>query len=445
MGTDTPADNAPVAGRYTLDQIIGAGATAVVHEGRDLVTDQPVAVKVYRPDGAARQRLQQHREIAALTQLRHPGLVTLRDGGTEPGPDGRTYLVTDLVEGPSLADRLLDGPLDVRSVRDLTARLAAALAHVHAHGFVHRDIKPANILLDRGHEPRLADFGIARALDGTVATATGVVAGTAAYLAPEQVRGAPVEAAADVYALGLVLLEALTGRREYPGTVIESATARLHRRPVVPPGQPWNLTALLETMTDPDPAGRPTAAAVASALAPLIPSAAMSATPPPPSAPKGTNVRGRAPVLVAAALLLVFLLGGASLLITTARSNVPAVPAIGAAPRTPSGEVGGDAPPEPATSSTGAVPPATAVGASVPIAVGRPANAASVAAYNGTDPLTAVDAHPSSEAHANTAAGHTTTDGNGNGKGNGNGNGKGNGNGNGKGNGKGNGSAKKGD
>ena len=168
-------------------------------------------------------------------RLHHPGLVTLHDSGTEPGPDGRTYVVTDLVDGPTLATRMQRGPLSVREIRKLAAALAAALAHVHEGGFVHRDVKPANILLDHGREPRLADFGIARALDGTVATATGAVAGTAAYLAPEQVRGETVGPAADVYALGLVLIEARTGQREYPGAMVESATARLYRRPVVPP------------------------------------------------------------------------------------------------------------------------------------------------------------------------------------------------------------------
>ena len=196
----------------------------------------------------------------ALAQLDHPGLVTLHDGGTEPGPDGRTYVITDLVEGPTLATRMQRGPLRVGEIRTLAATLSAALAHVHARGFVHRDVKPANILLDHGREPRLADFGIARALDGTVATATGAVAGTAAYLAPEQVRGEIVGPPADVYALGLVLIEARTGRREYPGAMVESATARLYRRPVVPSGLPRDLAALLHAMTDPDPAARPTAA-----------------------------------------------------------------------------------------------------------------------------------------------------------------------------------------
>ena len=188
VNAQLPAGGTPIAGRYTLGRTLGAGAAAVVHAGRDLRTNARVAVKLYRPTGVA-IRLQQQRELEALAQLDHPGLVTLHDGGTEPGPDGRTYVVTDLVEGPTLATRMQQGPLPVGEIRTLAAALSAALAHVHARGFVHRDVKPANILLDHGREPRLADFGIARALDGTVATATGAVAGTAAYLAPEQVRG----------------------------------------------------------------------------------------------------------------------------------------------------------------------------------------------------------------------------------------------------------------
>jgi serine/threonine protein kinase len=158
-------------------------------------------------------------------------------------------------------------------------------------------VKPANILLDHGREPRLADFGIARALDGTVATATGAVAGTAAYLVPEQVRGELVGPPADVYALGLVLIEARTGRREYPGAMVESATARLYRSPVVPSGLPRNLTALLSAMTDPHPAARPSAADVAAALT------------------KRPRVRRRrVGHALAAAGLLAVMLGGLSLL-----------------------------------------------------------------------------------------------------------------------------------
>ena len=317
MSTDTPADSPLVAGRYRLDRILGAGGAAIVHEGCDLDTGERVAVKVYRSDGSGHPT-QHHRELKALTSLRHPGLVALLDGGTEPGPDGRTYVVTDLVEGPSLARRLDAGPLSADEVRVLAIGLGEALAHVHAHGFVHRDIKPANILLEHGHKPRLADFGIARALDGTVYTATGAVAGTAAYLAPEQVRGETVDPSVDVFALGLVLIEALTGEREYPGTLAESAAARLHRRPVVPAGLPSDLAAVLAAMTDPDPALRPSAAAVASGLsspAVLRP------------APARRRAWGWGPrAALAAAVLLVALLGGAVLLLSRTAASAPLVP-----------------------------------------------------------------------------------------------------------------------
>ena len=151
-------------------------------------------------------------------------------------------------------------------MRRIGARLADALAHVHASGIIHRDLKPANVLLGADGRPRLADFGIARALDGTAVTGTGYVVGTAAYLAPEQVRGEWVGPAADVYALGLVLLEALTGRREYPGALVESATARLHRPPGIPESLPSCLRTALHAMTALEPAVRPTASEVAALL-----------------------------------------------------------------------------------------------------------------------------------------------------------------------------------
>jgi tRNA A-37 threonylcarbamoyl transferase component Bud32 len=450
---DALSDGEPIAARYSLDRVIGSGATAVVHEGRDLITGQPVAVKLYRASGTVRHRVQQQREIAALTRLRHPGLIALHDCGTEPGHHGRTYLVTDLVEGPSLRTRLLDGPLSARTVHELTGRLATALAYVHAHGFLHRDIKPANILLAHGHEPLLADFGIARALDGTIATATGAVAGTAAYLAPEQVRGGPVQPAADVYALGLVLLEALTGRLEYPGTVVESAIARLHRRPVVPPGLPWNMTTLLAAMTDPDPAERPTAAAVALAAAdsPVTTSADLPTPTPVPAEgpvepPSRDRPRRNAPLLAVAGLLLAVLLGGVSLLITPARSDIANAPAIAAAPAASAGEareVSGGPTAEPvATSSARAAPQPAA-----PVVVEKAADPQPVAAYTRLQTGDAdAQSSPAGPAHVAAEPDAATTEdtnaddnGNGSGKENGNGKGKAKGNGNGNGGGKGNG------
>ena len=259
------ADEFPVAGRYELGPVIGVGSSAVVRRGRDLHSGGPVAVKLFRAGASLHDRRQLHQELATLGTLEHPGLVGLHDGGTEAG---RPFVVTDLIEGPTLAERIQDGPLPVDEVRALGAQLADALAHVHSAGIVHRDIKPANVLLDSGNRPRLADFGISRALESTAVTTEGCIVGTAAYLAPEQVRGESVGPPTDVYALGLLLLEALTGRREYPGSAVESATARLFRRPDVPAELPAELGGVLTAMTADDPTERATAAEVAVRLSP---------------------------------------------------------------------------------------------------------------------------------------------------------------------------------
>jgi eukaryotic-like serine/threonine-protein kinase len=256
-------DPAVLGGRYELGALLGTGASAVVRRAVDRVTGRLFAVKLFHAGASAHDRRRQQREMRALAALHHPGLVGLHDGGVEAG---RPYIVTDLVEGPTLAELLADGPLHPAEVRRIGARLADALAHVHAGGIVHRDLKPANVLLGSDGRPRLADFGIARALDGTAVTGTGYVVGTAAYLAPEQVRGEWVGPEADVYALGLVLLESLTGRREYPGALVESATARLHRAPGIPDDLPSALRTALHAMTALDPAVRPSAADVATLL-----------------------------------------------------------------------------------------------------------------------------------------------------------------------------------
>lgn len=258
----------PVVGRYVLGGVVGRGSSAEVRRARDLHDGSIVAIKLFHPDCSLQDRARQRRELELLARLRHPGLVGMRDSGIDDSVDGgRAFVVTDLVEGPTLARRIRDGVLDPDEVRRIGAQLAAALAHVHRASVVHRDVKPANVLLGDGSHARLADFGIAVAIDGTVATEAGCVVGTAAYLSPEQARGEVVGPPTDVWSLGLVLLEALTGRREYPGTAVEAAIARLHRRPAVPDGLPGDLGAVLHAMTDPDRDERPSAAAVARRLA----------------------------------------------------------------------------------------------------------------------------------------------------------------------------------
>jgi serine/threonine protein kinase len=203
------------------------------------------------------------RETGALTGLDHPGLVALHDTGVVAG---RPYAVMELVEGPSLDDVLRRGPMRVPEVIQLGASVADAIAYVHCRGVVHRDVKPGNILLGADGAPRLSDFGLARVVDAARVTTTGVIEGTPAYIAPEQVRGEAVGPAADVYALGLVLLEALTGRREYDGPPIEAALARLFRDPKVPGDLCGGLAEVLPRMVMRDPDARPSASEVADAL-----------------------------------------------------------------------------------------------------------------------------------------------------------------------------------
>jgi serine/threonine protein kinase len=196
------------------------------------------------------------REVLTLAALSHPGLVTVYDVGDD---HGRAYFVMQLIEGDTLAQRIRRGPLPLGDVIALGAALADALAYVHRRGVVHRDVKPGNVLLDADGRAHLSDFGIAAVRDAAPVTAAGMVIGTASYLSPEQVRGESVSPAVDIYALGLVLIECVTGRREYPGNALEAAVARLHRRPMVPVGLPESLRTLLVAMTADEPDARPDA------------------------------------------------------------------------------------------------------------------------------------------------------------------------------------------
>ncbi|MFD3613515.1 protein kinase [Streptomyces atroolivaceus] len=245
-----------LGGRYRLDRLLGSGGAAHVHRGFDLRLRRPVAVKIFRPDAGIGMEETWHSEAMILARLHHPGLVTAYDAGQH---DGRAFLVMQLIQGDTLKTRIAEGPLPPEATAAIGADLADALAHAHETGIVHRDVKPSNILLDARNRPHLADFGISRLLDATAHTATGTLIGTAAYLSPEQVLGEPVGRPADIYALGLVLLECLTGRLEYDGGPLEAAIARLHRRPVLPHCLPEQLSILLRDMTALDEQDRPTA------------------------------------------------------------------------------------------------------------------------------------------------------------------------------------------
>ncbi len=249
--------------RYRLEARLGSGGTADVHRATDTTLQRPVAVKLLRDvAGDASDRARFVAEARTLASLSHRNLVMVLDAGIGD-EDDRPFLVMELVEGRALSDALRQGPLPAREVARIGAEVAAGLAFAHERGVVHRDVKPGNVLLSDDGRVKLADFGIARLIGDTVRhTRTGTAIGTAAYLAPEQVRGEDVTGCADVYALGLVLLEALTGTRAFPGSATEAALARLHRDPDVPDELPAGWSALLRAMTAADPAARPTTAEV---------------------------------------------------------------------------------------------------------------------------------------------------------------------------------------
>lgn len=262
-------------GRYELLECIGAGGMADVHRARDLVLERTVAVKLLRAGSdvltaSARAR----NEIAVLAGLSHPSLVTLLDARLSPGR--ASYLVMELVPGQTLAERLRSGPLEPAEVSQLARELGSALETVHAAGVVHRDVKPSNVLVAPPSQPgapfhaKLTDFGVASLMDGTRITAPGVVVGTAAYFAPEQLRGEAVTPAADIYALGLLLLECLTGDRAYPqASGMEAVVARLVTAPNIPDALPEGWRRLLARMTAMDAAARPSAHEVARTAASL--------------------------------------------------------------------------------------------------------------------------------------------------------------------------------
>ncbi|WP_394938553.1 serine/threonine-protein kinase [Psychromicrobium sp. YIM B11713] len=253
-----------LCGRYRLSERIGAGACAAVFSAYDLKLGREVAVKIFSADSADVRR--QEQEIRALSKVQHPFLISLFDCGIyETALDApRAYMVMELIHGQDLrvllAESSVIGGLRPAKVARFGWALAEALAAVHSAGVIHRDVKPANILIGRSELPVLCDFGVARLHDSAQATSPGQTIGTASYLSPEQALGEAVHPSADIYSLGLVLLECLTGQKAFPGTALEASLARLLRDPVIPESLEGSWQPLLTAMTERNPLNRPDAA-----------------------------------------------------------------------------------------------------------------------------------------------------------------------------------------
>jgi eukaryotic-like serine/threonine-protein kinase len=240
-------------GRYELHRRLGRGGMAEVYLARDQLLDRPVAVKVLFPalatDAGFVERFR--REAQAAANLQHPNIVSVFDWGEA---NGTYFIVMEYVEGHTLADTIREeGRLHPDRAAEITADIAAALGFAHRNRVVHRDVKPGNVLLTRDGGVKVADFGIARALSDSSdqnLTKTGSVMGTATYFSPEQARGAPVDPRSDLYSLGVVLYEMITGHPPFAGdSAVAIAYKHVQENPVPPRRIDASLPETLEAIT----------------------------------------------------------------------------------------------------------------------------------------------------------------------------------------------------
>jgi serine/threonine-protein kinase len=244
--------------RYRLDERIAAGGVGQVWRATDLLLERAVAVKVLRPEYADHpETLERFRKEARNAgALSNPHVAQVYDYGPS-GPDGSPYLVMEFVDGPSLADLLAVDPIEPARALDVIAQAADGLAAAHKAGVVHRDIKPGNILISSEGRVKVTDFGIAYAAGQAPVTAPGLVMGTTQYMAPERIAGNPGTAASDLYALGIVLHESLTGMPPHDGTAADVMAAHLYLPlPPLPADVPAELDVLVDRLTAKNPAKR---------------------------------------------------------------------------------------------------------------------------------------------------------------------------------------------
>ena len=240
--------------RYELGEIIGFGGMSEVHLARDHRLHRDVAIKILRADLARDPSfyLRFRREAQNAAALNHPAIVAVYDTGEAETPAGPLpYIVMEYVDGDTLRDIVhTDGPLPPRRAIEVIADACNALNFSHENGIIHRDVKPANIMISNTNQVKVMDFGIARAIaDSSSVTQTAAVIGTAQYLSPEQASGNPVDARSDVYSLGCVLYEMLTGDPPFTGdTPIAVAYQHVREDPIPPSERHQGISADLDAV-----------------------------------------------------------------------------------------------------------------------------------------------------------------------------------------------------
>ena len=256
-----------LSGRYEIGERLGSGGMSNVYRATDRILERTVAVKVLAEHLSDDERFvaRFRREALAVAKLIHPNIVQVYDTGVD---EGRHYIVMEYVEGRSGAQILQkQGPLDGEETAEIGIQACAGLDYAHRRGIIHRDVKPGNLMIVGGPvgggemTVKLTDFGIARAMEQTRITQVGSVVGTAAYLAPEQVRGEEATPATDVYALGVVLYQFLTGRLPYEGSTLAELAVRQQNEKPLPPSTyndevPETLGAAVLRALEGDPSRR---------------------------------------------------------------------------------------------------------------------------------------------------------------------------------------------
>ena len=318
-----------IADRYELEGLVGTGGMSSVYKARDRLLERRVALKILHEHHASDEDFVERfrKEARSVAQLSHPNIVTVIDRGDD---EGRQFIVFEYVDGENLKELVTrEGPLPLGRALELALQVGRGLSFAHSHGLVHRDVKPQNVLMNGDDQAKVTDFGIARSIDVDVSvTQTGTVLGTSAYIAPEQASGGDITPQTDVYSLGVVLYELLTGEVPFPGEsfvavamkhINEPPPSVLERRPDTPP----RLAAAVDRALAKEPGERFASmddfvAELSACLAELGPEADFDATMIVPAAsasrpPRGVRVPARRPahspwpfliplILVAAAL-----------------------------------------------------------------------------------------------------------------------------------------------